>query len=154
MVRILMPLGFVVIAAMLEGLFAGTRVKQRFAELKFPWYSLPLPAWYIVGILYYSVCFVVLFRLLGSDARESGWYVSFILILILMFANAGWNYFFFRSRNLLSSFVTSGIYSLIAVALLLCLIMIDRVSALVLFPYILYLGYANMWGYQVWKLNQ
>src|SRR4051794_25969041 len=36
--------------ALLEGLFAGRNVKATFARLRFPRYSLPLPAWIVLGV--------------------------------------------------------------------------------------------------------
>lgn len=146
-------LSICLIATVLEGLLAGKGVKQQFAELKFPRYSLPLQLWYFVGVLYYSIFFVVLFRLLGKEDRQAGLNVALFLTVVIMLANAGWNYFFFRKRNLFRSLVISAVYSVIAVALFVCLMILDRVGAWVLLPYVLYLGYANAWGYQVWKLN-
>lgn len=154
MFRILISILICLLSAALEGLLAGRGVKQRFAELRFPRYSFPTPFWYVIGVLYYAICFVILFRLLGIDNRKPGWNGALILALLMMTVNAGWNYLFFRARSLFTSLVASGIYTVIAVALFFCLFSIDRISAWMLLPYLLYLGYANMWGYGLWKLNQ
>jgi tryptophan-rich sensory protein len=71
----------------------------------------------------------------------------------MMFINALWNYFFFRTRNLLHAYVIGLPYSFIAIALFLLLLRLDDVAAFVLLPYLFYLFYANRFGYQVWKLN-
>ncbi len=34
------------------------------------------------------------------------------------------------------------------------LLRIDRVAAACLAPYLVYLVYANVWGYAIWKLNR
>lgn len=64
-----------------------------------------------------------------------------------------WNYFFFRSRNLLHAYVIGLPYWLIAFALFVVLLQVERLAALCLLPYILYLFYASLLGYHVWKLN-
>jgi translocator protein len=155
MSRILITILICLLSAAIEGVLAGRGVKQRFAELRFPRYSFPIPLWYVIGVLYYTICFVLLYRLLGLDnLSNAGWNGACILLLVMMTANAGWNYFFFRARSLLASLVVSGIYTIIAVVLFFCLFSIDRIGAWVLLPYVLYLGYANMWGYRLWKLNR
>ena len=40
-----------------------------------------------------------------------------------------------------------------AVALFVLTLRLDRLAALALLPYMLYLGYALAWGYGLWKLN-
>ena len=45
-------------------------------------------------------------------------------------------------------------YDLVAIALLVALHGLDRLAAFALWPYVLYLFYANAFGFQVWKLNR
>lgn len=72
----------------------------------------------------------------------------------MLLINAAWNYFFFRSRNLLHCFLLSLPYSVIAVALFVLLAWkIDREAAWWILPYLPYLCYANVWGYRTWRLN-
>jgi tryptophan-rich sensory protein len=85
-----------------------------------------------------------------SHARS----VAFALLGAVMFVNALWNYFFFRAGNFLHAYVLGLFYSGIAISLFfLLLVRVDRISACWLLPYILYLFYANIWGYRIWKLN-
>ena len=71
-----------------------------------------------------------------------------------MFINALWNYFFFRSRNLFHAYLLGFPYSAIALCLfLLLLLRVDRMAGWFLLPYLLYLFYAGVWGYRIWKLN-
>jgi tryptophan-rich sensory protein len=106
----------------------------------------------MIGGLYYVICFVILYRLFSlppGTARN----VGLVLLGTLMFINALWNYFFFRSRNLFHAYLLGLPYGLVALALFVLLLRLDCVAAWCLFPYILYLFYANIWGYRVWKLN-
>jgi tryptophan-rich sensory protein len=142
-----------VLSVALEGLFAGSGIKQRLAELRVPRYAPPLWGWIVIGVVYYVICFVVLYRLLSMPETVPSRNSALVLLGSLMFTNALWNYFFFRTRNLFHAFVIGLPYSLIAAVLFFLLLRIDRTAAFWLSPYLLYLFYAAMFGYRVWKLN-
>jgi tryptophan-rich sensory protein len=72
----------------------------------------------------------------------------------MMLMNALWNCVFFRVRDLFLSFVACLPYGLMAVALFVLTLQLDRLAALTLLPYVLYLGYAIAWGYGLWKQNR
>ncbi len=44
-------------------------------------------------------------------------------------------------------------YALAALVLFALLLRLDRIAAWWLLPYLLYLPYAGIWGYRLWKLN-
>jgi tryptophan-rich sensory protein len=106
----------------------------------------------VIGAAYYAICFVVLYRLfmLPSTSLRN---VALSLILIVLVANALWNYLFFRLQNLRLSSVEALAYSLVTLGLLTLLVRLDRVAAWCLLPYALYLSYANWWGFAVWQAN-
>ena len=100
------------------------------------------------------MCFVLLYRLLGSTRSSGAFRAAFFLLLALMVANALWGWLFFRRKDLWASFLAFIPYSLIAVALAAVLMFIDRTAALLLTPYLLYLVYALWWSYRLWSLNR
>ena len=108
----------------------------------------------VIGALYYVICFSVLYRLFllpSSPGRTA----AFAMIGAIMFVNALWDYFFFRTRNLFHAYLLGLPYGALAISLfLLLLLRLDRIAAWCLFPYLLYLFYANVWSYRTWKLNR
>lgn len=146
-------LGVCVVGAILEGLTAGNNVKPFFAKLRFPPYSAPLWAWYIIGALYYVICFVILYRLFRYSGATPLWNVAFTLILIVMATNALWNYIFFRAQSLFGAFLLGFPYTVVALGLFVCLIQFDEVAAWAFVPYLIYLIYAFWWSYGLLKLN-
>jgi tryptophan-rich sensory protein len=150
---ILISLGICVISAVLEGVFAGKNVKSFFAKLQFPSYSAPLRVWYIIGVVYYVICFFILYRIFRYDGDGSIKYVALTLLLVMMGVNAFWNYVFFRAQNLFLSFFAFAFYPFIAIALFICLLQFDEMAAWSIVPYFVYLIYAVRWGYRLWKLN-
>jgi tryptophan-rich sensory protein len=139
-------------AAALEGLLAGRGVQQRFSQLRMPRLAPPLKMWIIIGSAYYLICCVVLYRLLvlpPTSLRTA----ALSLILIVLLANAFWNYLFFRLGSLRLSFIVGVLYSLIALGLLILLYQLDRIATGSFLPYAFYLLYANWWGHALWRTN-
>lgn len=141
------------LGAALEGVFAGSGIKQRLAGLRLPPYAVPFWGWMVIGGLYYVIFFLVLYRLFLLPSSR-GRTAAFALVGAILFVNALWNYFFFRTRNLFHAYLLGLPYGLIALSLfLLLLLRLDRMAAWCLLPYIFYLFYGNFWGYRIWKLN-
>lgn len=151
---IVVSLAICAASAVAEGVLAGKRVKQYFATLRLPSYSEPLWMWSVIGVAYYAMCFFILYRLLGHGVDTTLRNVSLILILVLMTANAIWNFVFFRARNLFLSFVAFIPYLVVAVALFTCLTQFDKAAAWPLAAYLVYLLYAIRWGYLLWRINK
>jgi benzodiazapine receptor len=141
------------LAAILEGWAAGGRVKARFAQLRLPPLSPPFVLWIGIGLGYYAMCFFILWRLLTTPIASPTVRLGLALLGALMLANAAWGVFFFRLRNLRLSFLAFPPYVLLTLALEAVLLGVDRLAALIMLPYLLYLIYATWWGYRVWRLN-
>lgn len=150
---LLYSLGICIVSAVLEGLFAGSGIRQRLAELRVPRGSPPLWTWIVIGLCYYAICFVLLYRLFSRPEPTTLRNVALVLLCVLMFINAAWNWFFFRTRNLRHAFAIGLPYGLVAVALVAVLLRLDPISAWWLSPYLVYLLYASVWSYRIMQLN-
>src|SRR5712691_3004959 len=147
------PLGACVLAAALEGVCAGKNIKSFFAKLRFPSYSAPLWVWYIIGGLYYATFFFVLYRVLRHEADSVLRNATLTVILFMMLVNALWKYVFFRAQNLFISLVATAFFPVMDLALLICLIQLDKLATWALVPYLLYRLYSLSWAYGLWKMN-
>lgn len=153
MSAILLSLLICGVAAALEGVLAGKNVKSVMNKLRKPRFSPPFWLWVIIGIFYYLICFAILFRVLRYSDNFAIRYTAFVFLLIVLALNAFWNYLFFQKGNLFAAFVLGGIYSLVAIALFVCLYRFDYLAAYVFVPYLIYLIYAFYWSYGLLKLN-
>lgn len=151
---VLITLAICVVSAILEGVMAGRNVKQYFERLQQPRYAVSLKAWYAIGALYYVVCSVVLYRMLRHPEDTELRTIAFVLIVLMMSANAIWNYIFFRARNLYISFLAFGPYIVVTLSLIVALSRFDQIAASLIFLYLLYLFYALTWSYRLWNLNR
>lgn len=141
------------VSVALEGLFAGGGIKKRFAELRIPRHVPPLWAWVVIGAFYYLLCFVLLYRLFSISDTNPLRRWTLTLLFTMMFINALWNCFFFRTRNLFHAWLIGFPYAVIALLLFVFLLRFDRTAAFCLLPYLVYLFYAGIFGYRIWKLN-
>ncbi len=149
LITIVICLGFV----LLEGSLAGGDVAEKYAVMRLPLYSPPLWVWLSIGAMYYVICFIVLYRLLRLSAK--GWLrpVALCSVVLMMTINTAWNVLFFHTMDFQLAFFSMIPYNLVALALLVMLMKLDRGAAWAFFPYMLYLVYANVWGYGVWQIN-
>lgn len=107
--------------------------------------------WSLIGLGYYAVCFLSLYRLLSI--RPPRWELAAGLVVVVLAANAIWNYLFFRLRDLRLGFWFLLPYALVVAVLLLVLACNDLCSALAFAAYGAYLPYAAWFSYRTWKLN-
>ena len=142
-----------IVAAVLEGLFAGRGVKRRLAELRQPPHSPPFGVWVVIGLCYYLICFVVLTRLVDSTTSPFRW-VAFASVVALLIGNAVWNLAFFRHKNIEASATVSVAYAAGALSVAVLLAVVDSVSALVFLPYLVYLAYGTWWVLALRRLNR
>ena len=140
------------LAVIAEGLLAGGKVREHLRQIKQPRASPPMWLWIAIGLAYYVICYTILFRLFarGGDGMRN---VAVGFVIVILAANAFWNYLFFRAKNFLACLVLSLGYGILVVALLVMLARIDRTSAFVLLPYVAYLAYAGRLQYSIWRLN-
>jgi hypothetical protein len=140
-------------AAIAEGALSGTGVKARIGELRNPGFGPTVWVWVLIGMAYYVLFFFVLRSLLTLQPTIHWTVAAIALTTLLLILNAGWNWVFFRKKNLRWSFLFFGPY--LTVALLLAVVL--RLLGNPLLPwYLLYLAYlvwATWWSYRVWRLN-
>ena len=139
-------------AAFLENVFAGPGVRQQLQEIKMPWFAPPFLGWIAIGLAYYLMAFWILNRILEPPVTPLK-ATAVALFASVLFLNAFWNLFFFRRRQFGQALTVSVVYSALSCGLFTVLLFVDPVTALIFLPYVLYLVYANTFGYWVWRLN-
>jgi tryptophan-rich sensory protein len=145
-------IGCCVVAAWLEGVFAGSGVRRQLREIRMPGFAPPFWGWIAIGVCYYAMALMVLNRLLRLPPGVLKG-VGLALIGSVLFMNALWNLFFFRRRDFRRAFSVSLIYTVLSCSLFVILLFSDRFAALIFVPYVCYLAFANAFGYRVWRLN-
>jgi tryptophan-rich sensory protein len=135
-------------AAVAGNAFVGKAAMAWFRGLTAPRWQLPLPAFLVVGALYYGVIGYVLARSLERrDARSTAWSLAVLL------GNEAWNGAFFGRRSARAGFLGLCAFLVPLVALQRSVAQDPR-SRRALAPYTAYvLGYDLPWVYRLWRLN-
>jgi tryptophan-rich sensory protein len=141
------------IAVVLEAILAGSDPRSRFNQLRSPPYSPAFRVWVFIGLLYYVMCFLILRRILSSEASSLSNSWALALVVAILVFNALWNLLFFRLGALRVSFLVFIPYGLLVVALTILMISIYPFGTVLLTLYCGYLIYAMWWSYKLWQLN-
>jgi tryptophan-rich sensory protein len=139
------------LAVSAEALFMGRQGPAFLKSLRQPRFAPKMWVWSLIGLAYYAACFFGIYRMLRM--RPPFWRLALGLILVVLTANAAWNYVFFRLRDLRLSFWFGVPYALVVGGLLVVMAIADTRSAIAMGAYGAYLPYATWFSYQTWKLN-
>lgn len=150
--KLLMAIGICVAFAILGGLLTGDALESWFAQLRQPWFALPMWGWYLVGGLYYIMAIVILYRLLSTTASPDR-AIAIWLTIAMVAGNEFWNYLFFGLQSTYWAFLGLLPFSLVVAALFFVLWRWQRTTARILLPYLIWLVYDLLWTYQLWQLN-
>ena len=146
--RLAATIGPTVAAAVLGNVFVGREAQQWFRALRQPRLAIPLPAFAVVGGVYYLLLGVVRYRALERHNAAAA-----RLGLIVLALTEAWNLAFFAPGSTLNAFVGCIVFA-VPLAALQSTIRDDRVATLALAPYTVWvLAYDLPWSYRLWRLN-
>lgn len=148
-IAIATPVGCAVVGNTLT----GNAATQWYPTLRKSRLILPLWMFLPIGIAYYGMCGVLLYRLLMRVTPSRQQTTAIALLLAMMSANEGWNYLFFGKKDLRLSFFGLLGFIVLTIALYRLVRQIDRRSAAILLPYVIWLGYDVVWAEELWRLN-
>lgn len=134
-------------------IFTVASIPTWYAKLKKP--SFNPPNW-IFGPVW-----TILYALLGISAFlvwEKGWNNSNVQLALAIFAvqfilNFAWSAIFFRLHKTLIALVEIMVLWIFILLTILAFYPISQVAGLVLIPYLLWVSFATLLNFYIWKLN-
>ena len=136
-------------AAILGNAFLGKDAIRWLSELCRPRMQIPLPAFALVGGVYYVQLGTVLYRAYRNQDR-----IARSWALAVLAGNELWNVAFFGRRSPRNGFVGVLVF-LVPLLALQRAVAADRSSVIALTPYTLWvIGYDIPWTYALWRLNR
>ena len=136
------------VAAVVGNAFISRDSLRWFGQLNRPRIQLPLPAFGLVGVIYYVQLGTVLYRAyLNHDSQVRR------RALIVLAGNELWNVAFIGQRSPRNGFAGTLVF-LVPLLALQKSVTADPASMIALTPYTLWVvGYDVPWSYRLWRLN-
>lgn len=105
------------------------------------------PVWTIL----YTLIGISLYRILIKHEKETFWSVK--LFLFHLFLNAIWSPVFFGLKNLGLAFLIIILMDMSLVIMIKSFYKIDKIASILLIPYLLWISFASLLNYSIWRLN-
>ncbi|MFJ4467452.1 TspO/MBR family protein [Streptomyces sp. NPDC089424] len=103
----------VVLSALLGNLWVPKDALHWFRELRKPGWMIPFQGFLVVGLIYYILIGVVLYRALDQNNME-----AILLTFTVLLGNEAWNWIFFSRRSVRAGFISMIAFAIPVLALL------------------------------------
>lgn len=145
--------GMMLLGSLLGALVGRDLEVEWYQELARPQAQAPAALFLLVSILYYPLFALLLYR--GLTRVPPGRARTGILTLAVgaLLLNTLWNPVMVGLRDPFMGVAGTGVLLLLVAGLLGLLLRRDRVAALLLAPYLLWVGWDLVWNWQLWQLN-
>jgi len=140
-------------AGLIGGLFTARSVRTWYPTIAKPWFNPPAwvfgPAWTLLYLLM-GISLYLVWRTMGAeDARRAALLFFFLQLLF----NAGWSVVFFGMRRIFLAFVEICVLWILIAGTVLLTLRISAPAAYLLIPYLLWVTFALVLNYSIWRLN-
>ena len=119
-----------------------------------PKYSLPFWGWSVVGLAYYVIMAFVLYLFLSGAVVGLVGMLGLLATVVVLAANAAWNYVFFRVKDTRATAATTAVYVFLVCCLAVLVWLSDIKTGLVFSIYLLYIPYLLWWVAAVRRSNR
>ncbi|TYS68291.1 tryptophan-rich sensory protein [Sutcliffiella horikoshii] len=114
---ILISISVVFFFAVVGNVFVDDALTVWYANLNKPWYLVPLWIFIIVGIFYYIMSGIILYRQINNISESKLRKIALILTISMLIGNELWNYLFFGLKSTFLGFISLIPFSIIVVTL-------------------------------------
>ncbi|WP_439028185.1 TspO/MBR family protein [Haloarchaeobius sp. DT45] len=152
--ELLRIVGFVLLVNLVGGAAAviGGPGSEWFVSLEKPWFYPPSWAFGVVWTLLFSVLGIALYRVWRADeTRERR--VALGAFVLQMAFNVAWTPAFFGAQDPGLGLAVIGVLWVLVVATIWAFQRVDRTAAALLVPYLLWVSFATVLNYDIWRLN-
>ena len=142
------------LAGFIGSIFTNRQIPTWFATLKKPSFSPPNwlfgPVWTALFILMGVSLFLIWRKGLNYPSVK----IALIIFGIQLLLNILWSFLFFAQRAPLAGFIEIIILWVLILMTILTFYPISKTAAILLLPYILWVSFASILNFSLWRLNQ
>lgn len=132
-------------------LFTVKAIPTWYVHLNKPSFSPPNWLFGPVWLILYLIMGVALYLNWIKKSKQAKYNVR--LFFIHLFFNAIWSPIFFGAKNLLLAYVVIAIIWALIVVIIINFWKVNKTSSLLLIPYLLWVSFATVLNYFVWRMN-
>jgi tryptophan-rich sensory protein len=151
--KLVFSIGICQLAGVVGAVFTQRSVSTWFATLQKPWFAPPNWVFAPVWITLYFLMGLSLYLLLLENFGEKRVKQGILVFGLQLTVNAGWSFFFFGLQNTFLGFIVITLLLGLIVLTIALLQQINRWSAYLLLPYLLWIGFATVVSFYIWRLN-
>jgi translocator protein len=141
-------------AGFIGSIFTNRSIPTWYAALKKPSFNPPDwlfgPAWTILFILMGIALFLVWRKGLNLQPVK----IALIIFIVQLILNILWSFLFFAQRAPLAGFIEIILLWIMILITILVFYPISKPAGLLLLPYILWVSFASILNFSLWRLNQ
>ncbi|SDM17833.1 Tryptophan-rich sensory protein (benzodiazepine receptor homolog) [Catalinimonas alkaloidigena] len=146
-------IGVCFVLALLGNVFTGDALETWYLPLQKPDFLIPLWAFTAIGLLYYVLFGVVLYRVLTRIQEARVRRQALLLTLAVLVGNEAWNFAFLGMRSTWNGFVGILLFLIPVLWLAWTLRHHERLSGWLVTCYAVWVLYDVLWTYALWQLN-
>lgn len=106
------------------------------------------PAWSVL----YVLMFISFLLILKAEIHTINYYAYFLFVFQLVL-NLSWSPIFFKLHQLRKAFFICIVLTISVLAMMVVFYFISKLAAVLILPYFLWLCFASMLNFEIWKLN-
>lgn len=141
------------LAGLIGSLATFSAIPTWFVTLKKPSFSPPNWLFGPVWTILYTLMGVSLFLVWQKRGTDKMVWPAIIIFLVHLGVNALWSIIFFGLKNPGWAFLEIIVLWLMIVISMILFYRIDKVACWLLLPYLLWVSFASVLNYSIWKLN-
>lgn len=107
------------------------------------------PVWIVLYFLMGISLFLIWKDGLDSKIKK----FAFFFFLFHLFINGIWSFFFFKWQLLFYSFLVISFLWILIIITIILFYKVNKISAFLLIPYLLWVSYASILNYTIWRIN-
>lgn len=156
MKKLIIPFVFVLLsqlAGVVGSLFTASSVSSWYTTINKPPFNPPSWVFGPVWILLYTMMGIAAYLVWQKyNISETAKYATILFFIHLVF-NSLWSIIFFGLKNPGLAFVEIVILWLMVLILIILFYNVDKRAAYLMLPYFLWLSFASLLNYSIWRLN-
>jgi translocator protein len=143
----------VVLAGILGSLATSPNISGWYAGLTKPGFTPPNWVFGPVWSVLYVLMAAALWRILSVPRTRPGRGAALTAFFVQLALNASWSFAFFAAHSPLAGLLVIGALTAAILATIRLFWPLDRLAALLLVPYVAWVGYATVLNFAIWRLN-